>query len=221
MTDFQTARANMVDSQIHPMGVVSEPILEAFSSVRREEFVPDAFKNIAYLDEDLPVGHGRSLMDPTTHARLIQALTPTKADKALDVGCLTGYSTVILAKLCSSVLGVEPNADFLSKAQENWARMGFGNIIPHNGPFMGDDSNKNDLYDVIFVNGAVNAIPNSFIEKLAVNGRLAIVVRSKTDRIGRAILVTKDKNNLVGQRVLFDCSIPYLPSFEPKNEFVF
>lgn len=220
MKDHQSARINMVDSQIHPMGVVNEDILDVFRSVRREDFVPSDFANVAYGDEDLSLGQGRFLMEPITHARLVQALDPKKSDKVLDVGCATGYSTAIFASLCSHVVGVEPHANLLAAAESNWARMGYGNIMPHNGPFLGDQSQK-DTYDIILVNGAVSEIPQILKDKLTVNGRMVVVVRGRLDRIGRAVLVTKNAQSIVGERVLFDSSVPYLPGFEPKNEFVF
>ncbi len=220
MQDYKAARINMVDSQIHTMGVVCEGVLEAFRTIRREEFVPTDKRAVAYTDEDLAIGHGRILMEPVTQARLIQALSPASSDKTMDIGCGTGYSSAILASLCSKVFAVEPNANFLAESESNWARLGYGNIIPHNGPFAAGCP-QSGSYDTILVNGTVAEIPQSLLDMLAPNGRMAIIVKTKTDKIGKAYLITKNQNGLVARRALFDAAVPYLPGHEPRNEFVF
>lgn len=220
MSDFQAARINMVESQIHTMGVISEPVLKAFATIRREEFVPADKKTVAYTDEDLSLGQGRFLIEPLTQARLIQALACKSSDIAMDIGCATGYSSAILAGLCANVVAVEHAPAMLSEAEKNWSRMGYGNILPHNGPFVAGYSQKAP-YDVILVNGAVSEIPQTWVDMLSKDGRMALVLRARGETVGKAILVTKNAQGVIGQRVLFDAGIPYLPSHEPRNEFVF
>src|SRR5690606_5116811 len=96
---YATARRNMVDSQIHTSGVVSAPVLEAFSSVPREQFVPEHLRGRVYADEDLPLGNGHFLMDPAILARMIEAAEVQAGDVVLNVGDPTGYSSAILAEL--------------------------------------------------------------------------------------------------------------------------
>lgn len=220
MQEYQAARENMVDSQIYTMGVVSAGVLDAFRTIRREEFVPADKRAVAYTDEDLYLGHGRALMEPVTQARLIQALAPVPTDKAMDVGCATGYSSAILASLCAKVIAVEPNTNFLAESQKNWARLGYGNIVAYNASFS-DGCEQDAPYDLILVNGSVAKIPPSLVDMLGKGGRMAVIVKTPTDKIGRAVLVTKDSNGIVGQRVMFDAAVPYLPGHEPANEFVF
>ena len=220
MQNFNLARINMVDSQIHTMGVLNEAVLSAFRSVRREDFVLPDLRAVAYNDEDLPLGYGRYLMEPLTQARLIQALDPKPSDNALDIGGGTGYSSAILAGLCSKVLAVEENEDLLNQAKGHWAKMGFGNISSHHGAFMSEAS-KGGLYDIILVNGALAQIPQSLIDRLAPSGRLVCIVKTKNDKIGKAILVAKNKDGIVGRIGLFEAATPYLSGQEPRNDFVF
>ncbi len=220
MTDFQAARTNMVECQIHTMGVISEPVLEAFSTIRREEFVPANKKAIAYTDEDLAIGNGRVLIEPLTQARLIQALSCKSSDVAMDIGGGTGYSSAILSGLCSNVVAVESDSALLAEAEKNWARLGYGNIMPHNGPLITGFSQKAP-YDVILVNGAVSEIPQEWINMLSKDGRMALVIRAPGEKVGKAILVSKNAQGANGQRVLFDAGIPYLPGHQPRNDFVF
>lgn len=220
MTNFAAARTNMVDSQIHTMGVVNEPILDAYRLVPREEFVPEDRKGIAYCDEDMPLGKGRWLMEPVTHARLMQAVTPAANDSVLDIGGATGYSAAILARVTGRVVAVEPDAEFLAHGEKVWASLGYNNIIAHQGAF-GDGNASLGAYSLIVLNGSVDSVPSALFEQLAPQGRLVAVVRKRGDRIGRATLFLKTATGAINERVLFDAAVPYLPGLEPRNEFVF
>ena len=220
MTDFTAARNAMVDSQIHTMGVTSEEILNAYRTVRREEFVPEGRRGIAYSDEDMPVAHGRFLMEPVTHARLIQAALPKATDTVLDVGGATGYSAAILSGLVSRIVAAEPDAALLAVAEATWKKLGCNNVVPHQGPF-GAGCATHAPYSLIVINGSVAEMPPVLLEQLAPGGRLLAVVRKVNDRIGRAVLVTKSESGGVSERVLFDAAVPYLPGHEPRNGFVF
>ena len=220
MTNFTAARINMVDSQIHTMGVVSEQILNAFRTVPREQFVPEAQKSIAYCDEDMPVAKGRCLMEPVTHARLIQAVTPAANDTVLDVGGATGYSAAILSRLVSRVVAVESDPALMTQAQANWTKLGCDNVIAQPASFA-EGCASMAPYSLIFVGGSVNCVPDALLAQLAPHGRLVAVVRGKNDKIGRATLFVKTTGGTISERILFDAAVPYLPGHEPRNEFVF
>lgn len=221
MTDFKAARINMVDSQIHPMGVVNEAILEAFRTVPREDFVPDNRRTVAYSDEDMALAQkGRYLMEPVTHARLVQAAAPTPSDIVLDVGGATGYSAAILAGICREVVATEPDAALLAKAENTWKALGASNVIPHQAPFA-QGCTTHGPYTLIFLNGSASEMPVTLLDQLAPHGRALAVIRKEDDRIGRATLFSKNSNGLVSERVLFDAAVPYLPGLEPLKQFVF
>lgn len=220
MPEFTAARINMVDSQIHTMGVVNESVLDAFRTIRREDFVPPTSRGIAYCDEDLPVAAGRCLMEPVTHARLIQAAAPNAGELVLDIGCATGYSAAILSRLAGRVVALEQDAGLLAAAEQNWLSLGINNVMPHMGPFA-EGNPAEGPYDLIMINGTVSEIPTLLIEQLRTGGRIAAVLKSREDKIGRAVLVTKDRDGQARTRVLFDAAVPYLPGLMPRNEFVF
>jgi protein-L-isoaspartate(D-aspartate) O-methyltransferase len=220
MQDFTTARHAMVDSQIHTMGVVSEDILNAYRTVRREEFVPESRRGIAYCDEDMPVAQGRCLMEPVTHARLVQAAQPLTSETVLDIGGATGYSAAILSGLSRQVVALESDASLLAMAEAAWKKIGCLNIMPHQGGGA-QGCAAHGPYNVIFINGSMAEIPPALIDQLAVGGRLLAVLRGAGDRIGRAVLVTKSVTGVTSERILFDAAVPYLPGHEPRNGFVF
>ena len=107
MTVFEAARRHMVESQLLPNKVTDDRVLDAFARVSRELFVPEMLRPVAYVDEDLPLGRGRFLMEPMVAARLIQAAAPARADTALVVGAGTSYEVVVLSQLTRSVVALE------------------------------------------------------------------------------------------------------------------
>ena len=107
MTDFATARRNMVECQIRTNKVTDQRLIDALAEVPRERFVPKAYRGVAYVDEDVPLGGGRFLIEPMVLARLIQTARVRPGDSVLDVGCATGYATAILGRLAAGVVGLE------------------------------------------------------------------------------------------------------------------
>ena len=144
----------MVDSQINPQGVVDQAILESFLTVPREKFVHPGQEGIAYCDEDLPLGDGRSLMEPCIHGKLLQSANLKPSDVVLDVGFCTGYSSAILSPLVSTVIAIESDKALIGDAEKLWEELGCANIaayqanlregLPEHGP-----------YDLILFNGAI------------------------------------------------------------------
>src|SRR5258708_37645061 len=104
MTDFALARRNMIDGQLRPNRVTNAPLLAVIGELPRERFLPEAMRSVAYADDDVPLGDGRYLMEPMVLARLIQALQPRPADRALVVASGRGYGAALLARLVQSVV---------------------------------------------------------------------------------------------------------------------
>ena len=105
--DFSAARRNMVERQVRTNKVTDEAVLEALAQLPRERFVPESLSAVAYIDEDVPLGNGRYLMEPMVFARLVQAAQLQPGDRVLDLGCGCGYSTAILSRLANQVIALE------------------------------------------------------------------------------------------------------------------
>lgn len=220
MIDFANARKNMVDGQVHTAGVTDPGILNAFRTVPRETFVPQNLQKIAYADEELPLGGGRYLPAPISHARMLQAAAPEKGDKVLDIGGGTGYAAAIVAPLVSKVAALEEEEQFLEYASAVWAHLGHRNIMPIVGLLnVGFDGEA--PFDIIFIHGAVTEIPARLAGQLAPGGRLVAIVRKPGAVMGQATLLVNSAGNKFSSRVLFDAGAHYLPAFAPKAEFVF
>lgn len=221
MINYAAARRNMVDSQIHTNGVISEPVLEAFRTVPRELFVPDALRGMAYVDEDLPLGDGRFLMEPALLARMITAADVRAEDIVLNLGDLTGYSSAILSLLASTVVTLEPRAGLLDSARRVWADDGsYCNIAVIHGD-LAEGCPEHAPYSLILMNGAVAEVPGILLAQLSLHGRLIAVHQPAGARIGTATLIERIGDEKYATRKLFNGATPYIHGFEPRPEFVF
>src|SRR5258708_9676110 len=135
MVDFAQARRTMVDSQVRPSDVTDLKLIAAMLDVAREPFVPAARRAIAYLDMDVPVGEGaRALLKPMVLSKVIQAAGIREGDRVLDVGCATGYSAAVLAKLAGAVVALEEDVALARSAGETLAAAGLANVSVVSGP---------------------------------------------------------------------------------------
>ena len=220
MDDMQVARSHMVDCQIRTNGVIDDRLLDAFECVPREIFVPAGKRAVAYTDKPLDLGAGRYLMDPMTHARMVQALSLKSSDVVLDVGTGCGYAAAIASHLVTTVLSLSTRQAVLDKADVVLDGIGIHNVVFVKGKLVQGLSDQAP-FDAIFVNGAVAQMPEKLLEQLGVDGRAVAVVRPDEKSVGQAILFVKDVHGHVSSRVLFESSIPYMVGFEPQDTFVF
>ena len=216
MIDFAKARRNMVDCQVRPADVTHRDVLAAMDTVERERFLPDAARPVAYLDREVDVGEGRLLLTPMLLARLVQALDVKKTDRVLDVACGLGYSTAILAELAGEAVGVDSASALVAQASARLGAAGVTNARIVASPL--DKPPAGASFDAILVNGAVETIPQAWMDALADGGRLACVRGS--GRAARAVLRTRN-GATYGERVLFDAAAPVLRELAAKPEFAF
>lgn len=218
MTVYDAARIKMIESQLRPNKVTDERLIDAFARIRRELFVPERLRGVAYLDDDLPLGGGRYLITPMVAARLLQAAMVEPKDTALVIGAGVGYEAALLALLARSVVALEKNAEL--------ARIGRSAMVDHRiaavsyveAP-MCLGHRQRAPYDVILFGGAIAAIPAEINGQLAEGGRLAVVLRPHPC-VGRAALITR-AGEVLAQRVMFDAATPLLPGFVAKPAFAF
>ena len=217
--EFAQARKTMVDCQIRPTKVTDERVIEAFGEIPREAFVGRHQRAIAYIDEDLPVPGGRCMMEPMVLARLIQALLIDASDNVLVVGCGTGYSAAILARIAASVIAIDTRSQLVEKAQENLVSIGADNAVAIKGRLT-EGFAKEGPYDAILVEGAVETVPDQILAQLSGAGRLVAVWRPSGHPVGVASVWSKAGDGFA-RTPLFDAQVPLLDEFRAKQEFVF
>ena len=220
MLDFATARRMMVDGQVRTADVTDPRILEAMLEMPRERFLPDGKSQLAYLDIDLPVGEGgarspRRMLKPMVLAKLLQVAEITETDSVLDIGCGTGYTTALLAKLAGSVVALEQEQNLSNLARS--ALSGSPNVTIVTGPLVAG-AFSNGPYDVIVLEGATDVVPTALIGQLKEGGRLVCVLGAGA--AGKAMLYRLIGGELSG-RAIFDAAAPLLPGFEKPQAFVF
>ena len=223
MVDFASARRMMVDGQIRTNDVTDLRILTAFGEVPRERFVPAGLADLAYLDSDLPLGArtpdrpARHLLHPMVLAKLIQALDLGPQDRVLDVGCATGYSTALLARLAGQVIALEEDAALTTAATEILRDLGCANALVRTGALT-SGAPADGPYDAILIEGAVEVVPESLSAQLKPGGRLVCVLCRGP--AGKAMLYRSLAGDASG-RPLFDAAAPLLWGFTRPPAFVF
>jgi protein-L-isoaspartate(D-aspartate) O-methyltransferase len=217
MMDFTAARIKMVDNQIRTTDVTSHSVLEAFLAVPREAFVPAAQKPLAYIDNDIEIAPGRYLMQPSPLAKLIQLATVAESDVVLEVGCGTGYASAVLSLLAGSVVALESDEALAAQAGETLAELGYDNVAVVAGK-LEEGYGAEAPYDVIFVNGAVEVLPEALFGQLRDGGRMVAV--EGYGNASQARLFVKERGTASEIRA-FNTAVKPLPGFRKAAEFVF
>jgi protein-L-isoaspartate(D-aspartate) O-methyltransferase len=217
VSELEQARKTMVDTQIRPADVTDRRLLAAFLDTPRHLFVPRSRRAAAYADTQVQTGDKRTMMRPRDLAKLIHAADIQPGELVLDVACGRGYSTAILARMAETVVGVENDEDGLSRSSKLLSEIGADNaVIVEGNPK--DGVPGQGPYDVIFVNGSVDIVPDAWFDQLAVGGRLAVIVRRGP--IGKATIFTRSEAG-IGERIVFDANAAVLPGFEAEPGFAF
>lgn len=217
MSDSLKRREAMLEGQIRPNRVTDERVCAALQAVPREPFLPHQLRGVAYLDEDIPIGGNRYLMEPVVFARLLQAADIDGEDAVLDIGCGSGYSSAVLSHLASAVVALESDPALIERANANLAELGIDNVAVIEGP-LHEGCPKQGPFDVIFLNGAVEELPKALFDQLGDGGRLLVVERRRG--VGKATRYLKI-DGIIGATELFDAQVPALPGFETVPGFVF
>lgn len=227
MVDFQAARRAMAEGQLRTSDVTDPRVLAAMLEVRRELFVPAGIVTLAYLDRNLPINGeearapaqpSRFLLKPMVQGRLIQALAPSNGDKALVVGCGTGYSAAVIGRLAANVTALEEDEGLSRRAKAALAAAAVENVTVVTGE-LAQGFAPAAPYQVILIDGGAEFVPELIFRQLAKGGRLAVVICDGPS--GKAMIYRSDEYGVVSGRGLFDTVAPLLPGFRRVPAFVF
>jgi len=216
MLNIELARHNMIEQQVRPWDVLDSRVLNVLSAVPREDFVPEAQRNLAFADLCLPLGHGEVMMKPVVEGRMLQAVSPLQGESVLEIGTGSGFMTACLAKLAGSVLSVEQHADFADAARARLATARIANARVETADAV-TAFDPGQTFDVIVVTGAVHALPQHWRSWLNNGGRLFAVVGDSP--VQRAMLYARAGAGW-SEQALFETDLPYLRHAEPPQRFV-
>ncbi len=214
------ARENMLKSQILTGHVLSPRVLEALMTVAREDFVPDPLKGAAYVDEEIPLGNDRFMMEPLDFARLLKHAAIGEDETVLDIGCATGYSAAVLSKLARKVVAVEEDGMLAETAAGLLAA--YPNVVFRKNPLT-NGSGEAAPYDAIIVEGAIECLPQALADQLREGGRLIAAEHDAAAKVGVAGLSKLTEYRKVRgalyKTVLRDANMALLPAFRKPSVF--
>lgn len=168
--DFSGMRRAMVTSQLRTNAVDDQRVVAAMAAIPREDFVPAAARPIAYRDTPLPAGNGRAINPPLATGRLLTAALLDAADHVLLIGAAGGYTAALLSGIVASVTAVEEDTDLVALARR--ASVGLANVTIVEGALSAGHA-ADAPYDVLIVDGAIDAVPGSLIDQLRSDARIA------------------------------------------------
>jgi protein-L-isoaspartate(D-aspartate) O-methyltransferase len=215
--DFEQARFNMVEQQVRTWDVLDQEVLDLLFAVKREHFVPAAYRALAFADLEIPLGDGESMWTPKMEARVVQELDLKADETALEIGTGSGYLTALLARRSAEVTSVEINPRLLEQARGRLASAGIGNARLHNGD--GARGWRDETYDAIVLTGSTPLLPDSWFRQLKPGGRLFAVVGDAPVMTAR--LVRWSAPGAIVQEDLFETVIAPLRNAPQPARFVF
>ncbi|UCV22692.1 protein-L-isoaspartate O-methyltransferase family protein [Ferribacterium limneticum] len=216
--NIEQARFNMIEQQIRPWEVLDPQVLDLLFVVKREDFVPPVYRNLAFADMEIPLGNGQMMLAPKIEAKMLQELGLKKTDKVLEIGTGSGYMAALLAARAEHVVTVESRPALVDIAKQNLARAGVTNVTVE----LGDGANgwpQRGPYDAIVISGSLPTVPDALLKQLRVGGRLAVVVGQAP--VMEAQLITCTADGIYNTVNLFETVIPALDGVAAKESFSF
>ncbi len=216
MTDYAQRRRMMVDTQVRPSDVTKFPIIDAMLTVPREQFVPAAKREAAYMGENVDLGNGRVMLDPRTLSKMLDAIDLQPDAMVLDVGAGLGYGAAVMARLAEAVIALEEDPGLAAEAEAVLADGAADNVAVVTAP-LAEGAVKHGPYDAILLEGAVESVPPELTDQLKEGGRIAAIFMEGAlgvCRIGHKI------DGAVSWRDVFHAAAPVLPGFKKRTDFV-
>ena len=173
--NIEQARFNMIEQQIRPWNVLDQDVLDMLHVVKREQFVPAAYQNLAFADVEIPLPGGEAMFNPKVEARIMQELLVKKHENVLEIGAGSGYMAALLAHKARHVTTVEIQPEAVKLAQENLARAGVSNVTVEEGNGA-NGWDKGAPYDLIVVSGGLPVLPEGLLKGVKVGGRIGAIL---------------------------------------------
>jgi protein-L-isoaspartate(D-aspartate) O-methyltransferase len=213
--NYETARANMIEQQIRPWNVLEMQTLNALNVVRREDFVPESYRDLAFADIQIAISDNEVMLEPKVGARMIEALGLNQSSRVLEIGSGTGYLTALLAAICDHVTSIEINPTLSAEARRNLAMAGFQNTHIIESDCFDYINTSSEKFDAVLVTGSVPEIQPLFAKLISENG--CIVGVQGSNPAMQAVILNADGN----LKTLFETSVSRLQNIVEKASFTF
>ncbi len=216
--NIELARFNMIEQQIRPWEVLDQGVLSLLALVHREQFVPPAYRALAFVDTEVPLAEGQCMLAPRVEARLLQELRLAPHESVLEVGAGSGYMAALLAHQVQRVTTLERRPALAAMARANLQRAGIGNatVLEADGAAAAPAS---AAFDAIVLSGSVADVPPALLSQLRLGGRLLAIVGHEP--VMRATLITRVAEQQFKRVELFDTVAPRLDGFGEPTRFQF
>ena len=216
MINYEAARQQMLRQQIRTWDVLDQRVLTTLNDIPRESFVPEAERDLAFADIEIPLPHDQQMMSPKVEARLLQELAIAPADSVLEIGTGSGYLTACLTRLAESVESLEIFADLSESAGRKLDRIGTNNVRLRDEDAM--QANYDRTFDVIAITASLPALNRKFIDLLNPGGRMFVVVGHAPAM--EALLVHKHAEGSWTEKSLFETVLSPMINSELTEAFV-
>ncbi len=216
--NMELARENMVKQQIRTWEVLDSRVLDLISQLPREEFVPEQYRELAFADTEINIGHGQKMLAPKVEARILQALNIQPDDNILEIGTGGGYLTACLATMGASVTSLDIQADFTTHAADLMKKQGIENVKLVTGNGL-DAVQESGPYDVIVITGSLPKISEKLKRQLNMDGRLFAVAGDSPAM--EAVLITRVGDYQWREEVIFETDLARLEDPSSAAEFIF
>ncbi len=214
--NIEQVRDNMIKQQLRTWEVLDDQLLELLKQVPREDFVPPAMRNLAFVDMNIPLDEGQVMMNPKVEARMLQALAIQPNEEVLEVGTGSGYVTALLAKQAKKVYSVEILPRLLKQAGEKLKAHNIRNAELEEGDAA--QGWHNHMYEAIAITGSLPVLPRAFLESMTIGGRLFAIIGDAPAM--EATLVTRLGNNDWSREILFETELPPLKNVQQPERFI-
>ena len=216
--NLEQARFNMIEQQIRPWEVLDQNVLSLLAAVRREDFVPSAYRSLAFVDSEVPLPEGQCMLAPKVEARLLQELHLARHERVLEVGAGSGFMAALMSHQAQQVVTLEIRPTLAALARANLQRAGIGNVLVGEAdgskPVAGEA-----LFDAIVLSGSVAEVTPALLARLKVGGRLVGI--EGHEPVMRAVHITRVADHQWKRVELFDTVAPRLSGFGEPSRFSF
>lgn len=216
---FEVAREQMITQQVRAWEVLDERALDTLRRLPREQFVPDAYRDAAFADASIPLGHGERMLPPKLVGRILQALDLTDRDSVLEVGTGSGYLTAAMALQCARVRSIDRHEDFVVAARARLATLGLGAVEVAGADAFAAGALGAGSWDAVVLTGSLPTYDPRFEQRLAVGGRLFVVLGRAP--VMQATLVRRISASEWARQVLFETVIDPLVGAPSGPGFLF